>query len=307
MQHYFKLQYKMLNRRMNDAGFSPILTYIIVTLGFYAISFYLFSKTEFAEYIYGFMALSFISKLSEKRRNDFLKIQFPTHDYRTLRIIENLLFTLPFLIFLIYQQSLIVSISLIVLSILLSIFNFNNRYNYTIPTPFSKQPFEFTVGFRKTFYIIPVAYFLMYQSITVNNFNLGVFSMLLIALIVLSFYMKPEHEFFVWNYNMNSKQFLFTKIKIALLYFTLLSVPNIISLIFFFPKEVIIVTAFLLLCYTYIVTIIFVKYSAYPNEMSLTEGILIGCSLMFPPLLLIIIPFLYSKSVKQLNHILDND
>jgi hypothetical protein len=292
---------------MKATGFSPIIAYLIVILGFYAISFLLFSKTEFADYFYSLISLSFISKLSEKGRTDFLKTIFSNRNYRKLRILENLILTFPFLIFLVYQQSFLVALALICLSTLLSVFNFSNNFNYTIPTPFSKQPFEFVVGFRKTFFIIPFSYFLIYQSVLVDNFNLGISSMLLITLIVLSFYLKPENEFFVWNFSTTSKHFLRSKIKIALLYFTLLSLPIIISLLLFFPKEIIIVLAFLLLSYIYIITIIFVKYSAYPNEISLTEGILISTSLMFPPLLLIITPLLYNKSIKQLNNILEND
>jgi len=307
MKEYFTFQYNMLNRKLRDFGFSPISAYILVIIIFYSFSIYLFSKTEFAEYLYGLISLSLISKLSEKRRNDFLKIIFSVKGYKKLRTIENLILALPFLIFLLYNQLFLVSIILTSLSILMSFFNFNNSFNYTIPTPFSKKPFEFPSGFRGTFFIFPFAYFLTFQSILVGNFNLGVFAILLIAVVVLSYYSKPENEFFVWSFSLSPKAFLMNKIKIGLLYSTLLNLPVIISLMIFFPNETITLMIFLLLSYFSITTIILAKYSAYPNEINLPEFIILGISLMAPALLLFIIPYFFTKSITQLNLILKND
>lgn len=307
MNNYFKLQYEMLNRKMDEIGLLPILAYPLAIIGFYGISLYLFSKTAFAEYYYGIIALSFVSKLSEQKRNDFLKTIFSTINYRRLRITENFIIVFPFLLFLIYNESLIVALALIFLSLLLSIFNFNTILNITIPTPFSKQPFEFPIGFRKTFYIFPFAYFLTFQSIFVENFGLGIFSMLLIGLVVLSYYSKPENEYYIWSFNLTSKGFLINKIKTGLLYFTFLSLPVMIALSTFFPDKITILIVFLLLCYTYIVTIILAKYSAYPNEMNLPQGMLVGFSLMFPPMLIGVIPFFYVQSIKQLKPMLEDD
>ena len=242
----------MLNRKMDEIGFSPIFGYILAIIGFYGISVYLFSKTEFAEYLYGLISISFISKLSEKRRNDFLTTIFSINNYRKLRIMENLVFAFPFLAFLLFKQSFVIAIILFFISILISILNFNYSFNFTIPTPFSKKPFEFPVGFRKTFYIFPFAYFLTYQSILVGNFNLGVASMLLIAIMILSYYSKPENEFYIWSFNLSARDFLINKIKTGLIYFTFLSLPILISLIGFFPNETTTLIAFLLLGYVYI-------------------------------------------------------
>jgi len=292
---------------MDEVGFSPILGYTLAIIGFYSISVYLFSKTEFAEYFYSVISISFISKLSEKRRNDFLKTIFSINNYKKLRIIENLIFAVPFLAFLLFKQLFVIAVILFFISIFISILNFNTNFHFTIPTPFSKNPFEFSVGFRKTFYIFPFAYFLTYQSIIVENFNLGVASMLLIAVVILSYYSKPENEFYVWSFNLTAKEFLINKIKTGLIYYTYLSLPIIISLIVFFQNEISTLIIFLILGYVYITTIILAKYSAFPNEMNLPEGMLIGFSLMFPPILLGIIPFFYIKSVNQLKPMLEND
>jgi len=221
-------------------------------------------------------------------------------------MLENIIFCLPFTLYLIYQKQFLFSTILNLCAIIIMLFNFSTNTNVTIPTPFSKKPFEFTVGFRKTFLIFPIAYFLAYISVSVGNFNLGVFSMLLIGLTCFSYYSKIENEYFVWNFNLSSKEFLLEKVKTCLTFFTLLSLPIIIVLSISFFKEIDILIVFLLLCYAYLTTIIFAKYSSFPNKMNMSQGILITISLMLPLLLLIIIPLFYYQSVKKLNTILND-
>ena len=190
--------------------------------------------------------------------------------------------------------------------ILITFFDFNTNLNVTIPSAFSKKPFEFTVGFRKTFYIFPIAYFLTYISVSVGNFNLGIFSMLVIGITCFSYYSKIENEYFVWNYNLSSKEFLFEKTKTCLIYFSLLSLPIIITLVVYFYNEINILIVFIFLCYAYLTTMIFAKYSSFPNEMNMSQIISIGLSFMFPPILLMFIPLFYSQSIKKLNAILND-
>ena len=306
MKEYFLLQFKMLNRKMIDFGLPLLIGYGLLPFVFVLLSNYLFEKTEFANYAYGLFALSFVLKLSEPKRNDFLKSVFNKYNYKKLRILENIIYCLPFTLFLIYKKQFVFSIILNLFVIITTLFNFSTNLNVTIPTPFSKKPFEFTVGFRKTFYVFPIAYFLTYISVSVGNFNLGIFSMLLIGITCFSYYSKTENEYFVWNYNLSSKEFLLEKMKTCLTYFSILSLPIIITLGISFFNQIDILIVFVFLCYAYLTTIIFAKYSSFPNEMNMSKVILIGLSFMFPPILLIFIPLFYSQSIKKLNTILND-
>ena len=291
---------------MIDFGLPVLIGYAILPVVFVLLSNYLFEKTEFANYVYGLFALIFISKLSEPKRNDFLKSIFNTYNYKKLRIVENIIYCLPFTLFLIYKKQFVFSITLNLFVICTMLFNFSTNLNAVIPTPFSKKPFEFTAGFRKSFYIFPIAYFLTYISVSVGNFNLGIFSMLLIGIICFSYYSKIENDYFVWNYNLSPKEFLIEKTKTCLLFFTFLILPIIITLGFSFISQIDILIVFILLCYAYLITIIFAKYSSFPNDMSISQGILIGLSLVFPPILILFIPLFYSQSIKKLNAILND-
>jgi hypothetical protein len=130
--------------------------------------------------------------------------------------------------------------------------------------------------------------------------------MLLIFLTTLSYYSKPEKEYYVWVHAYTPRSFLKKKIIVATTFVTLLVVPILISLLIFYPIEFEMILLFFIIGLLFLWTIILAKYSAYPGEMNLPEGIVIAFSLYFPPLLLVIIPFFYTKSISNLKLILND-
>lgn len=304
VKEYFELHYRMTNRRFKDSGFEPLLAYIILTLGFVGLSIYLFNKTEFAVYVYLLFALTLIGKLSETRRTEFLKICFGDTQLKKIRITENLICSTPFFVFLFYRQLFLFAGLLLVLTAILALVNFRTTLNFTIWTPFSKQPFEFTTGFRNTFYLFFVAYALTFIAVSVNNFNLGIFAMLLVFATTLSYYTKPENEYYVWTYNQNPRQFLFSKIKTAILFSSSLALPIALILSIFFYQNIDLILLFSLVGWAFLTAIIVTKYSAYPDEMNIPQGILLAVCLWFPPILIVLIPYLFRKSENQLSSLL---
>ncbi len=304
MKYYFTLQYRMLNRHLRAFGLYPILGYLLAILLFIGGSFYIFSKTEYAAYIYAFFALSPLTLLSETKRTDFLKSCFPAKDYLKIRIAENLLVTLPFLLFLAFKNEWLVLLALALIAALMARFHFNNQFNYTLPTPFYKRPFEFIVGFRTTIGMIGFAYFLTIMGISVGNFNLGIFSLLVIFLTSFSFYAQPDSQFLVWIFSNTSRSFLIDKIKTGMAYVTVLALPILVGLGYFFLEKWNILLVFWGLGYLYLLTIILAKYAAFPRAMNLPESIFIVASIFFPPFLLFVIPFFYRRSIKNLNTVL---
>lgn len=294
----------MINRMFKDTGFEPLLAYIILTLTFIGLSVYLFSKTEFAEYIYSLSALTLTGRLSETKRTEFLKLCFGDNKLKKIRITENLIITLPFLIFLIYKQQFLSASILVILTTILALASFRTTLNFTIPTPFSKKPFEFTTGFRNTFYLILVAYALTFIAVFVGNFNLGIFAMLLVFAVILTYYAKPEKEFYVWIYNLNAKHFLFSKIKTALLFSSFIALPIALILGVFFHQNIDVLLLFFLIGWAFLVCMIVSKYAAYPDELNITQGILLALCIWFPPLLIVLIPYLFRKSEIRLSSLL---
>lgn len=304
MKAYFLLQHKMANRRLHELGIHPVVGCVLAAGCFILISEYLFYKTEFAKYVVVLTALSLLAKTSETNRTEFLKVVFDSKKFRNIRIVENGLICLPFSILLGYHQALPEAILLLAGSVFLAGFTLKNNLNHALPTPFYHRPFEFTVGFRNTFYLLPLPYILTVIALSVDNLNLGMFAMLLIFLIALTYYVKPENQYFVWIYSSSPSAFIFEKLKTATLYAAFLVAPIVVSLIMYYPQHTGIILLLGLTGFAFLWTMVLAKYAAYPNELNLPEGILMALCIYFPPLLLALIPFFYSKSVKKLHALL---
>ncbi|MCF8259584.1 MAG: hypothetical protein K9J12_02330 [Melioribacteraceae bacterium] len=306
MKEYFYLQFVMANRRIREVGLNPVVGYILGLAAFIFLSYYLFENSEFAKYLVILSCLSLLFNLSEKRRTEFLLATFGNKLENRIRILENIIISLPFLIVLIYYNAFLESLLLLGIAILIAAFTFQINFNFSIPTPFSKRPFEFLVGFRKTFFMYPIAYILTGLAINADNLNLGIFSMILVFLTALNYYTKPEDEFYIWIHAETPNTFLLNKIITATKYSSLLVLPILVSLLIFFPADFkwpLLIFMFGLL---FIWTIILAKYSAYPLKMNIPEGILIALSVYFPPLLLAVMPYLYFKSINNLKVVLDD-
>jgi len=129
LQQYFGLQLIMFKRQLIEFGLNPILGFIIILTAFYGFSIYLFSKVDYANYIYILIALSAIFQYSEIKRNDFLKFIYSKNSYFKIRILENLIIVVPFIIFLCYRVELYSVLLLIVGSILFSFFKYKQKSN----------------------------------------------------------------------------------------------------------------------------------------------------------------------------------
>ncbi|MGB1293901.1 MAG: ABC transporter permease [Flavobacteriales bacterium] len=307
MKLFFQLQFAILNRTLTELGSKPIFAYPLAISLFCGLSLLLFMKTEYAIYIYCVFALSLVYKLCEQKRNEFLKITFRKIEYIKIRIVENCIVVLPFCAFILFKEQYLEAGLLLFAAGLMSMVQTKNPLNYSIPTPFGKVPFEFPMGFRKTFYLFPIAYYLTFQAVLSENINLGIASIVLIGLVIISYYSKPENELYVWNYSLPPKLFLKNKIKICLTLFTYLILPILFTLSVFFFSQMDKVILFSLAVYVYLITFVLAKYSAYPRKMNIIEGLFIGLSIMFIPVLILIIPLLYKKSINQLTPILDDD
>lgn len=304
MKHYFRLQLTMLNRQFTELRINPIVGIIFSIFAFIGISVIIYSKTEYANYIYLAISLILTQRLSEVNRTTFLKICFIKKDFIKLRLIENIASSIPFFIFFIFKSQLVFAINLLILSSLLSFISLENKSNFTLPTPFKKTPFEFTMGFRKFILVLLFTYILGIISIQVNNFNLGAFSVAVTLLIYISFYSIVENEFYVWVYSAKPKEFVLFKIKTLVLNSISLTIPIIILLALFFPSKILALCVILALGILINIILVLAKYSVYPQRINIQLSLLIAMSLLLFPTLLITIPYLYKNTINNLKVIL---
>lgn len=294
----------MLCRRFSDDQFAPWLAIVLLTLAFYGFSFYLFFKTSYAPHFYVFMAWSLISGLGGKERNDFLRLIYSPELYIKLRLIENLICVSPFVLYLLWKMMFFPILIMILGAIMLSFVRWSLESTYVIPSPFSKKPFEFTIGFRRSYFLYFGIFILAIIAASVGNFNLGIFCLLAVFAIAMSHYGFSEPFYYVWIYSFDARQFLLHKIKTALLHSSTLALPVIILLTVLFPSKIGILLLSLVIGWAFLIFMIVSKYATYPKEPSILQGILLALCISFPPLLLILIPYTYHKSVNHLRPIL---
>lgn len=304
MKEYFNLQFKMLNRQLTEWGIEPLIGYGVSLFAFIGISIKLFEETQFAEYIYIVFALSLILKLNEVNRNDFLKLCYSKIEYAKIRIFENIIVSIAFITFLLFQEKYLSASVLSISVCLFALIDLKSKSGFTIPTPFYKDPFEFTVGFRTNYFIYFFAYFLTFMSISVDNFNLGIFSLILTLLSCVNYYTNSEDAFYVWIFSLSPREFIRYKLKNIIQYSTILCLPIIVTLSFFFFSNIELIIGFLCLGYLFIFTTMLAKYSVFPEKLNIRFGIVLALTLWLPALLVLIIPYLYLQSTKKLKEIL---
>jgi hypothetical protein len=304
MKHYFQLQITMMKRLFSEVRINPLFGIISSIILFVFISILLFEKTTYANYIYCFISISLTSKLSEVNRTTFLKICFDKVNYYQLRIVENSLASLPFVFFLTYKFHLSSALLLLITSIVLAFVNFENKLNFTLITPFKKNPYEFIIGFRRAFILIIAAYSLAVIAVQVDNFNLGIFALGFLLMLCVQFYGIDENEFYVWVHARSSAEFLKYKLKFSFLHSIILSAPLIVFLLLFFPSKALAIMVVFILGQIVSLLSILAKYSKYPQKVDLPMSLLIAMSIMLFPTLLILIPYLFKKAICNLKVIL---
>lgn len=300
MQYYLALQKRRYVRWIKNLGIDPIIGTIMALAMFLLLSFLLFEKTEWAKWIFPEVAVVLLFKLGTRKELSLLRSIYSRTDFLRIRFMENLICSLPFVGFVIFKGEWLVAIILLVMASLMTLFNRELKLQRTIPTPFKKSPWEFIVGFRKTFWLIPVFYFILFKAIQVNNFNLGLAVLFAHFLWVMSFYIEPEKTYFVWIFQDNPKSFLIGKWKVCMLSTVIFTLPIFMLLGLFFFHHVVIVIGVYALGMFMLSSIIVAKYSAYPYQINLPQAILYGISLLFPVVLPICIWLFYRQSIRKL-------
>lgn len=304
MNYYFGIQFKRISRWFEYLGVPPILGFVLSIALFIAASYFLFFKLAFAEWVYLLIAIYSLFELGNIPRAQLIKGMFLDPQFRKIRFIENCLVALPFALFLIVQLQIYLAIALVSLAVLLSLFELKSVFQKVIPTPFKKIPFESIIGFRKYFWFVLLCYGIGIQAVVVDNFNLGLFSLASIFFTTMSFYAKPEKIKFVWIFDCSINSFLGKKILQAIQAATILAIPSLLLLSISFYDRILLVLLIQLIGSLLVGAMILVKYSAYPYEINLPQGIFIVLSIWLPPMLLLVIPIFYIQSKKRLKEFL---
>ena len=303
MKAYLKLQFALLNRQIRDLGMNPVVGYVLMAALFVGVCELMFVRVpKYAPYIIMLFCLTLQNVLSKKERSDFLHIVYGGRMKRKIRIVENLIVGIPIFVILLIHNQYIITVMTLIMSVLAAFVETNSK-SFVMPTPFSKNPFEFSVGFRQTFFFFPLIYGLTIISVIVDNLNLGLASVFMLCLLVAVFYLNPENEYFVWIYAKSPAKFLMHKALTIVKNTSLLALPMIVLMAVFFTPDVWQALLILAVGELFITTIMLAKYSVFPNQIGILEMIFVAL-LFVPPFFLLVIPYFYFNSIKQLNNYL---
>jgi len=313
-RYYFSWQLQLFSRNIRHFGLPPAVGYVLLAIVVVVLPALLWPEKSYFPWLYATAGLFVTNPVRSDGRNEFLKICYSKRDFLFLRTTENLLLVLPFcLVLLIHSQFLLAS-GLLSVAFLLGISAYWNRKRLTLPalpTPFSKRPFEFAIGFRVSFPVVLFLYYVVLMAIIHDNLDLGVVAVYAIFIICMGYYFQMEPEYYVWLHDATPKRFLFQKLKTASLYaFSLVVVPT-IALSFFFPKLIGFLLLGVLVGFLNLAITILLKYTEFPNPFHLGDAfLLIACvispiipvALVFLQLPLIFI--LFDKAHKNLRNYL---
>lgn len=302
MKYYFKIQGRRFVRHLQEFGIHPTLGLSILAILFVSLSILLFSQVpEYARYIYLFLALNVLFTLSNLKNRAFLKLSLSLKEFKVLRNVENLMVSLPFLFFLTIYFEFLFAVVLLVFMLGMATIETNKSISLSFKTPFSNHPFEFSRGFRKAILVYPIAYGLTIIAISVGNMNLGIFAILLLGLVSAHFYSAIEFDYYVWVYNYGAKKMLFGKLKRGIINLVVSVFPILISLLVFFPEGALFQMLAVALMILFLMANLVLKYAHFPRNSEVIQAVLLPLLFLFPPLLLVIIPYYYNKAIQQIS------
>lgn len=308
MKHFIKSHFNLQRIRFERAsiefGVSPLISCILGFIVFVGLSIALLMRGNQEQWLYILLPIIIIYLLSDTDRIKFYKQTYSKKTFLQVRFFENMLVSIPFIICLISFKAIIPAVVLFLILSTSIFINPNVTSLIALPTPYYKYPFEFTAGFRLSWPILIIHYIIYINAVAVSNSYLGTFTLISTALCSTLYYQFQEASFFIWIYNLDSKNFIFYKLKIALSYTLLTCLPLLITSIIVWPYMTHWILLLLFFALLFISSIITAKYVMYPNIFNLPLALLLSIGFVIPPLLLFIYPYLYRRASRNLNSIL---
>jgi hypothetical protein len=302
--YYLKLEFKLFNRKLLQIGFNLNLFWSIIPIILLFSAIQIIQKSEHSAWVLLIFLSLLLQNKSSKIQEEFLFTNIGKVKIYSIRLIRNLLMSFPFLLALLYFNKVPQSLGLIAISIV-STFVFVPKFKtVAIPTPFRKFPFEFITGFRRYFWVWLLLIPIIYLSKTYQNDALTIFIFAVILLVNIQFFNIQEPIWYIWNEAKSPSEFLFFKIKIGLICNLIsITVPTLI-LCFFLPSSILVFVSMWAYSFVLCAYSVLSKYAYIPDQIPALQGFLFTINLIFPPLLLFTIPYLFKKAEQNLKHFL---
>lgn len=303
MKHYFELQYRRSVRFFEERGFSPILSLLLLVVVFAGGTYLLKERTVHAGWIILIIQLLVLTPLNRKERVDHLKVIFKKGQVFKVRLIENFLMSFPFFISLFFVDPKLILVSW-PLVLLIAVRLFRIKVFRSIPTPFKSYPVILPSGFRRLYMLHFLLILLGAFAVIIENYNLALFTIVGQWLVLIGYYHKSEPVEYVWIYSLNPSRFLKKQIKDGWVGASVIILPLVIILILINTGAWYLPVVIYILGILNLTNLILVKYTDFPDETTLANGVIASLGVLLPPLLLFMLPYFYIKAKTNLKQML---
>jgi len=304
MKYYFRLQYAVFKRSMIDVGFPPIVGVFLLTLLGGALCLFARNFPQYAPFALGYVATSVLYGMSSPARVDFLKNIYNRRRYLAIRSVENLICVFPFVLIAMLCAMWQLALFLAAFGTLLAIVPVKRLETRKTPTPFSGSAFEFTIFFRRFWFLFAILCVLAGIAVRYGNDNLLLVSMGMAMFTALGAYGIIEDEHYVWNVRARPAGFIKNKIRLGGLQMAILAMPFLLLSAFLGVPTMVWSAICWASGFLSLVLVILMKYAAYPRKVGLTEAFGFMLMILIPFLLLASYPYYYKKSVQNLKNYL---
>jgi len=304
---FISLRGSQLWREIKEIGFFRILI-LGGLIGF--LFFILFKQTDVFPNVYSVLSiyLLFILLIQLIRQDKlFLKTHF--RQYKLICLSEYVILSLPLFVCLIYHAHWL--LTLVVFLSLVIIINLNFKFkrrdrNTKIQQFIPDDSFEWKAGLRKyILFILPFWLISLGTSFFIGSVPTAIF---ILGIIPLFFYEKSEPYQMILAYELSSIRFLWRKISLQLVLFSMICIPLIIAFIFFHVENWYVPIVEYLIFTSVHIYFILTKYAFYkPNSKSASTviyGSIGGIAILIPfllPVVWLLSVWFYFKSKNKLN------
>lgn len=314
IRYYLSIRLKQFWRFFSFNQFNPILGLVLLLAIFLFVSVAIYEKTTYASWIYMSIAIISISEFQQKQANEFLKYNVDSRSYYWVKLIENAMFAIPFIAFLLYENSMIQALIFVVFVLLYSFFNYKipKPKLKALKSPFLSHAIEWHNTMRTYIVVFVLQLLLLIPAAISDNFYVFAVMFFILLFFINLTYSTVESEFMIWVYRTTTNSFLLKKLKtLSVSYFSSVLLFFVVGVAFYHTHWQFLVLL-ILLGYLSVLGSMLIKYQFYPHEVAVQIsqliffGLIVGSFInpAMAALTVLIMLYAYFKAKRKIKFIL---
>ncbi len=314
VSYYISLRLKQFVRFFSFNGIHPLIGIVVLLFLFTIASVTIFQKLPYAVWIYVVLALFSLLELQPAKMNVILRQQLTADTFFKAKLLENILVTIPFLVFLGYKMEWGAATLLLVTIVPYSYYSFSlpKPKLSVLPSPFPAYAFEYHNMFRMVMPVYAIHLLLLIVGVISGNFYVMLVPFFLLLFVMQTAYGLPEEASYIWLYRCNAARFLQKKMLALLIAYAGSFLPFLLTGLVFYPSSFGIVLLCFIAGLIAMLGALFIKYQFYPSALvtQITQIIFLGfavSAIASPPVFIIILLFIgfsYLRAKRNIKSIL---